>query len=321
MDYYSILGIDKSTNADNIKKSYRKMSLKHHPDRPNGDAELFKKINEAYDVLGDPQKKRNYDMTGNSEGNHFMRGGGMPPGMNDLFSSIFSGGFPGMQGGMHGGMPPGMAEAMQGGMHGGMQGGMHGGMPNVRIFRNGRPVFTERQKPPVINKKINITLKESFDGINYPIEIERWIMTNNLKVFEKEKIYVEVPKGIDSGEILQISNKGNVINDTNKGDIKIFVTVENDTVFIRSGLNLVYNKTISLKEALTGFKFDFKYLNDKTFAINNEDKNIIKPNYQKEIRGMGMERKGIKGNLIIKFHISFPEKLTSDQIKGLTDLL
>jgi DnaJ-class molecular chaperone len=235
-----------------------------------------------------------------------MRGGGMPPGMNDLFSSIFSGGFQGMHGG---------------GMHTGMADGMQGGMPNVRIFRNGRPVFTERQKPPVINKKINITLKESFDGINYPIEIERWIMTNNLKVFEKEKIYVEVPKGIDSGEILQISNKGNVINDTNKGDIKIFITVENDTVFIRSGLNLVYNKTISLKEALTGFKFDFKYLNDKTFAINNEDKNIIKPNYQKEIRGMGMERKGIKGNLIIKFHISFPDKLTDKQIKGLTDLL
>jgi len=282
------------------------MSLKHHPDRLNGNAELFKKINEAYDVLGDPQKKRNYDMTGNSEGNPFMRGGGMPPGMNDLFSSIFSGGFQGMHGG---------------GMHTGMADGMQGGMPNVRIFRNGRPVFTERQKPPVINKKINITLKESFDGINYPIEIERWIMTNNLKVFEKEKIYVEVPKGIDSGEILQISNKGNVINDTNKGDIKIFITVENDTVFIRSGLNLVYNKTISLKEALTGFKFDFKYLNDKTFAINNEDKNIIKPNYQKEIRGMGMERKGIKGNLIIKFHISFPDKLTDKQIKGLTDLL
>jgi len=306
MDYYSILNINRSTNADDIKKSYRKMSLKHHPDRPNGNAELFKKINEAYDVLGDPQKKRNYDMTGNSEGNPFMRGGGMPPGMNDLFSSIFSGGFQGMHGG---------------GMHTGMADGMQGGMPNVRIFRNGRPVFTERQKPPVINKKINITLKESFDGINYPIEIERWIMTNNLKVFEKEKIYVEVPKGIDSGEILQISNKGNVINDTNKGDIKIFITVENDTVFIRSGLNLVYNKTISLKEALTGFKFDFKYLNDKTFAINNEDKNIIKPNYQKEIRGMGMERKGIKGNLIIKFHISFPDKLTDKQIKGLTDLL
>lgn len=306
MDYYSILGINRSTNADDIKKSYRKMSLKHHPDRPNGNAELFKKINEAYDVLGDPQKKRNYDMTGNSGGNPFMGGGGMPPGMNDLFSSIFSGGFQGMQGG---GMPPGMAEAM------------HGGMPNVRIFRNGRPVFTERQKPPVINKKINITLKEAFDGINYPIEIERWIMTNNLKVFEKEKIYVEVPKGIDSGEILQIPNKGNVINDTNKGDIKIFVTVENDTVFIRSGLNLVYNKTISLKEALTGFKFDFKYLNDKTFAINNDEKNIIRPNYQKEIRGMGMERKGIKGNLIIKFHISFPDKLTDEQIKGLVDLL
>jgi len=307
MDYYNILGIDKSSNTADIKKSYRKMSLKHHPDRPNGNAELFKKINEAYDVLGDTQKKRNYDMMGNSDGNPFMRGGmgGMPPGMDNLFSSIFSGGFPGMPGGMPGGM----------------HGGMHGGMPNIRIFRNGQPVFNGMQKPPIINKKINISIKESFDGVNYPIEIERWIMTNNLKVFEKEKIYVEIPKGIDSGEIILITNKGNVINDSNKGDIKIFITVKNNTEFIRSGLNLIYNRTISLKEALTGFKFQFKYLNDKTFAIDNEERNIIKPNYQKEIRGMGMERKKIKGNLIIRFHISFPDKLTDEQINGLKELL
>jgi DnaJ-class molecular chaperone len=297
MDYYNILGIDKSSTADDIKKRYRKLSLKHHPDRPGGDAELFKKINEAYDVLGDPQKKRNYDVSGNPDGNPFMNAGmgGMPPGMDHIFSNIF-GSFPGMSPGMQ-------------------------GMPNVRIFRNGQQIFTEMQKPPIINKRINISIKESFDGINYPIEIERWIMVNNVKRVEKEKIYIDIPKGIDSGEIIQIRNKGNIINDTNKGDIKIFINVTNNTKFKRSGLNLIFDKTISLKEALIGFKFEFKYLNDKTFAINNEENNIIKPNYQKEIRGMGMERKGIKGNLIIRFHIMFPDKFTNEQIKGLKELL
>ena len=58
---------------------------------------------------------------------------------------------------------------------------------------------------------------------------------------------------------------------------------------------------------MTGFKFEFKFLNDKTYAINNEEKNIIKPNYQKEIRGMGMERNGRSGSLVIRFNIVFPE--------------
>ena len=111
MDYYKLLGVDKSSSQDDIKKSYRKMSLKHHPDRKGGNAETFKKINEAYEVLSDPQKKQHYDMTGSAEGHPFMRGGnGMPPDVEHIFSSIFSGGFPGMGGG-----------------------GMHSGMPNIRI--------------------------------------------------------------------------------------------------------------------------------------------------------------------------------------------
>ena len=62
MDYYSILGVNRNASPDDIKKSYRKMSLKHHPDRKGGDSEMFKKINEAYEILSDPQKKRQYDV-------------------------------------------------------------------------------------------------------------------------------------------------------------------------------------------------------------------------------------------------------------------
>ena len=81
--------------------------------------------------------------------------------------------------------------------------------------------------------------------------------------------------------IIVVQGKGNVYNN-NKGDVKIFVNVPNKTEFKRSGLNLIYNKEITLKQALTGFKFEFKHLNDKTYAINNEEGNIIKPNYQKK---------------------------------------
>ena len=259
----------------------------------------LKKINEAYEVLSDPQKKRQYDVTGSAEGNPFMGGGGIPPDVEHIFSSIFSGGFPGM---------------------GGM-GGMNGGMPNIRVFNNGRPMFNQIQRPPAVTKKISISLKESYEGVNYPIEIERWIMVDNTKTFEKEKIYVDIPKGIDSGEIIKIEGKGNIYNNTNKGDVKIYVNVTNKTMFVRNGLNLIFNKDISLKEALIGFKFEFKFLNDKTYAINNEDKNIIKPNYRKEIRGMGMERNNRKGSLIICFNIIFPESLTKDQTEKLSEIL
>ena len=80
------------------------------------------------------------------------------------------------------------------------------------------------------------------------------------KRLEKEKMYVKINKGIDSGEIIIIRNKGNMINETLKGDIKLFIKVENKSDFKREGLNLKLKKTISLKESLTGFKFDIKHM-------------------------------------------------------------
>ena len=117
-DYYKILGVQSTSNSDDIKKSYRKLSLKHHPDR-GGDANDFKKINEAYQTLGNPEKKRMYDM---QKSNPLFGGMSDGPGNpEDIFNMMFGGG----------GMP----------FPFGAMGGMPGmGMPQVRIFHNGRPV-------------------------------------------------------------------------------------------------------------------------------------------------------------------------------------
>ena len=75
MDYYRVLGVNKNASPNEIKKAYRTLSMKHHPDRPTGNEEEFKKINEAYEVLSDDNKKRTYDLTGSADGSSFPFGG------------------------------------------------------------------------------------------------------------------------------------------------------------------------------------------------------------------------------------------------------
>ena len=208
-----------------------------------------------------------------------------------------------------------------------MTGAMNGmggipGMPHVQIFRNGQPINMQTlQKPAPIIKNVIITLEQSYTGLTYPLQIERWILLNNVKRIEKEKLYINISKGVDSGEIMVIKDKGNIINDRLKGDIKLHIKVENKTNMKREGLNLVCKKDITLKESLTGFKFDIKHINGKTYTINNESGNIIPSNYVKEISNLGMSRQNNTGKLIIKFNVIFPEKLTPDQMKSLKDIL
>jgi DnaJ family protein A protein 2 len=86
-------------------------------------------------------------------------------------------------------------------------------------------------------------------------------------------------------------------------------------------LDLILNKTISLKDALCGFVFDMNYLDGRTFKINNNGGNVITNNYNKVLSGMGMKREEHIGNLIINFTVTFPEKLTEEQIEALRKIL
>jgi DnaJ-class molecular chaperone len=86
-------------------------------------------------------------------------------------------------------------------------------------------------------------------------------------------------------------------------------------------LDLIYDKKISLKEALCGFTFEIKFINGKIYTLNNNSGNIITPEYRKIVPNMGLTRENHTGNLIVVFHVEFPEKLTSEQIKNLNEIL
>ena len=323
MTHYDTLGVSSNASDDEIKRAYRTLSLKHHPDR-GGDKARFQEISAANDVLSDPEKRRQYDFEcrmgvgGSNMGvdpfaeifrqaaTGGSRGGGGPA---DIFSALFGMGLGGMGG-------PDMGPGIHI-FHGGMGGG-----PEVVFQRmNSMDMGGYGMKPPPINITISMTLQQSYTGLSYPVEVDRWIMQGDQKRFEKEVVYVQVPPGIDEREMIELHDKGHIINSAIRGDVRISVEVVNNTEFQRRGLDLHFRKVISLKEALCGFSFELIHLNGKKLCMNNTlNATIIRPNNQKVVPDMGMVRGDSRGNLVIEFEVDFPSHLTEEQktvLKGL----
>jgi DnaJ-class molecular chaperone len=99
------------------------------------------------------------------------------------------------------------------------------------------------------------------------------------------------------------------------------MNIKNDTLFKRQGLDLILEKNISLKESLCGFSFEINYINNKSYTLHNNKGNIIPPEYRKIYPNMGLKRGENTGNMIIHFHLDFPETLTEEQIEKLQEVL
>lgn len=328
-NYYEVLGVEKNTSPEEIKKAYRVLSLKWHPDRNNGSAEstaFFQKITQAYNTLSDDQKRRQYDMSlsgmgsgiqfgpGNGNVHHFSTGEFNPADIFKFFSNnMFAGS----------GVP--FAHNMGNGVHVSVNG--NGGINIGETIRanfanmNMNDMRQRLNKPVPIIKNEEITLSKAYTGCTLPIEITRGIIENGVSREEKETLYLNIPPGVDNNELLILRDKGHIHAENNKGDVKVFIKIANNTEFIRNGLDLILNKTISLKDALCGFSFDMRYIDDRIYKINNGNGNIITHNYKKIIPKMGIKRDEHVGNLIIDFSVVFPEKLTDEQIEGLAKIL
>lgn len=333
-DLYNILGVDENADDVTIKKAYHKLSMKTHPDTPGGgDEERFKEISGAYEVLSDREKRQEYDMKRNIP--MFGEGIPIPPELFDILSGGM-GGIPGMGGISFMGGPMGGLDQLFGGagpqlfhMSSNMQnpfmqsrgktprkGQNVSNVMGTRMREDGQKKF----KIPPIEKNLEISLEEAFSGKTKQISLTRTVISCMTRTLEKETLYVTIPKGVDTDEIIVIENKGNVHND-NKGDVKIIVKVKNFTKFDRRGLDLIYTKEISLKEALCGFTFDMEYIDGKVFKINNNEGNIISDGYEKNIPDMGLTRDNITGILTIRFKVSYPKTLTLETIQKIKEIL
>ena len=299
-DFYNVLGVDKTASPDEIKKAYRKLSMQHHPDRNQTDTtELFQQISQAYDTLGNPEKKRMYDLQrqGGAPGSFFMNadfGAGPtffttvdvdPAELFNMFANM--GNF----------MPPGAKPF------------------NMETLRN------NLAKPPPILLTEEITLAKAYNGGTVPLQVTRWIMEQGTRREETETVYLTIPRGVDHNELLILRDKGHVASEQVKGDVKVFIKVKNETCFQRDGLDLHYKKTISLKEALCGFSFDLEHVDGRVFKINNGAGHIVNNTYRKTIPKLGMIREEHNGSLIIEFIVKFPDTLSTEQMDQLRAIL
>ena len=295
MDPYDVLTVERNASQEQIKKQFRKLSLKHHPDR-NGNStastNAFKEIMQAYNRINTPEKRADVDRARGA------RESGVPDELHKFFMHTHA------RDNMHARGRPTQQDA-----------------PNPDFASTfSASLQSALQRPPPIVKSLSIAFEASYHGGQIPILIERQIKTSGMVEKETETIYVTLPPGIDDNEMIVVKEKGNIVDNV-RGDLKVFVTVEGHPTFIRSGLNLIHERTIALKSALCGFTISIPYFNGKTLKIHNKSGTIISPNFEKTIPKYGFKRDLHTGSLIIRFKVKFPDSLDPSTILALARLL
>ncbi|CAA6671529.1 unnamed protein product [Spirodela intermedia] len=323
VDYYKILQVDKSAKDDDLKKAYRKLAMKWHPDKnPNNKKEAeakFKQISEAYEVLSDPQKRAVYDQYG-EEGlkgqvpppgaggpSFFSTGDGQtafrfnPRNADDIFSEFF--GFSSPFGGMGGG-----GDDIFGSMFRGGDAGMQ---------------YQQPRKAAPIENNLPCTLEDLYKGTTKKMKISREILDASGKTAQVEEILtIEVKPGWKKGTKITFSEKGNEQPNGIPADLVFIIDEKPHEVFTREGNDLVTTQKISLAEALAGCTVQLRTLDGRQLTVPVTA--VVHPAYEEVVPREGMplpKDPSKRGNLRIRFAIRFPTRLTAHQKKGIKKLL
>ncbi|KAI7828863.1 hypothetical protein BC939DRAFT_52294 [Gamsiella multidivaricata] len=351
-DYYNILGVSKDADEDQIKKAYRKLALKYHPDK-NSAPEAKKKfhdISEAYEVLSDKNKRAVFDQFG-EEGLKGGGGAGGPGGPGDAggFPGGFSG-FPGGGGGGHtftftsgpggmggGGFRPTDAEDIfkqffssfgGGGMPGmGNMGGM-GGMPGMGGARSRAQQQQQQQqsapeKPPALVRTLAVSLEDLAKGVTKRLKVTRKVRDGSGRSADKI-LTVDVKPGWKAGTKIRFPNEGDEYPNGTTQDIEFVLEEKPHPVFTRRGDDLIVELELTLLEALTGFSKTVKTLDGRTLPVSASGSRVIQPSQEEKFPGEGMpisKKPGQKGDLIVRFVVKFPTQLTPAQKEGLKKIL
>ena len=349
-DYYEVLGVQKGASADEIKKAYRKLAVKYHPDKNPGNKEAeekFKEAAEAYSVLSDETKKARYDQFGHAgvdgAGPDFSGGFGN---LNDILNDLFGGGFGGFSG------------------FGGFGGGFGGGQRQQRVHR-GRD----------IRVRVKLTLEEIAHGVEKEISIEKSvpcpdcggrgaknssdvktcpacngtgqvqrvvnsflgqtvtystcqqcggegkIISNPCRtcngtglVRQRETIKVKIPAGVEAGMQLTIQGEGHAAkNNGINGDLLVVIEEQEHKDLKREGNNLFYTKVVSITDAILGADVEVPCI-DGTVKVK------VEPGTQSgtvvRLRGKGLPTVngyGGVGDLYVKIAVWIPKKLNRDE--------
>ena len=284
-NYYDILGVSEDASNEQIKKAFKEIAKKEHPDR-GGNESRFKEANEAYDTLKNSQKRHDYDTMRKFGG---TKGGDHPFFNEDIFGDFFSG-FGGDSGGFT------------------FNFGRDGNQRNFRNFR----------QQPRGNRNVQVRMA---------ISIKEAMMNNQKTINYKlpsgrdEYATVNIPAGVQHGITFKFSGMGDdSIKNMPRGDLMVVMSVLDSDGYTRKGNDLYTDKTIDCFQAVRGYEFNLKTLEDKIIKVKVPAG--TQPNTLLQVQGQGMpihKSIGIRGNLYVKIHVLIPQ-LSAADLKKIKDL-
>lgn len=309
-NYYDILGVSKTASQDEIKRAYKKLAISNHPDK-GGDEKKFQEISSAYDILGDPEKRQNYD-NGGSE--HRMHGGHPSP--DDIFAHFFGGGrMPNRNNGNQN-VPvrcsdvlkdytislqdayTGVKRTLKIKLKGYKQDKLKkcdncngtGRLKNVRSMG----MFTQVFESPCGNCKGS--------GLDCP----------NDAVYDFDKnVTLNIPAGVMNGHKIVIDDCGEQPKHkkSKPGNLVFNIEIAPNNVFVRKDNDLYASITIDFIGSISGANIKFNILDEDSFEFNTKQFNIVYPNKKYQIKGKGMpilNRSNQRGDLYLEFNIDYP---------------
>ncbi|XP_042496559.1 dnaJ homolog subfamily B member 4-like [Macadamia integrifolia] len=313
VDYYNILKVNRNATDEDLKKAYKRLAMKWHPDKnpdvKKREAEAkFKQISEAYDVLSDPQKRQIYD----AYGEEALKDNILPPtsggatnfrfhprDAEDIFAEFF-----GSSDGFGGGLGRTFGETFN---------------RYSRADSAGQP----NRKIPPVEKNLAFSLEELYSGSKRKMKISRTVVDAYGKPTTVEEILIiDIKPGWKKGTKITFPEKGNQDPGTIAGDLIFLVDEKPHAVYTRDGNDLLVNQKISLLDALAGKTLNLTMLDGRQLTIPVT--NIVKPGDEMVIENEGMpisKEPGKKGNLTIKFDVKFPSRLTTEQKSDLRRVL
>lgn len=295
-DYYQVLGVDRKANESQVKQAYRKLAQKYHPDHNPGDKkaeEKFKEINEAYQVLNDPEKRQRYDMLGESF-NHYTQRGGSPGNFNweDWYAQGPVGSYRVEVGNLDDlfGGATGFSEFFRR-IFGGMQ-GEYGARSQGGYRPQTRKAAFEQETP--------ISLQEAFQGTTRRIEVDG------------RRLDVRIPAGAKTGTKVRVAD-AITTSSGQKGDLYLVIKVLEDPRFERKGEHLYTEATVNLLDAVLGGEATVATLSGNVALKIPAG---TQPGQTFRLAGQGMpnlRKPEVRGDLYVRVKLNIPRNLTPQQ--------
>lgn len=337
---YQVLGVAKDADESEIRKAYKKLALKNHPDK-GGDVEKFKEISAAAEILCDPEKRKTYDQYGMEglEG----QGGGEGHSADDIFSMFFGGG------GGRGPRGPQKGEDIVHSIKASLEDMYNGKTVRLAISRNkpcpdcdgkGGKEGCEKTCTDCQGRGVKVSLRQIGPGMVQQMqsacgsckgqgksiaEKDKCKSCKGSKVYKDRKVLeVNIEKGMSHGQKIKFSGEADEVPGTLPGDVIIVVQQKEHETFKRKGADLVVMMEISLTEALCGFTRTITHLDNRVLHIEVPAGEVTKHDSVKIIRGEGMPQHGNifnKGGLFVHFSVVFPSTLSADMVAKLKKVL